>query len=97
MATTIEKMKALSDELRDTAIEDTSPETRPLVELVQIAAGLGIDVFAWLIPSDPADADVFIDQLIALLLRVRGDDLPPFDVNLYGDVVEEPAESETAS
>lgn len=85
MATTHEKMMALSDQLKQTAIDDTSPETRPLVELVQIGAGFGIDVFQWLVPSDPADADVFIDQLLALLFRVRGDDLPAFDVNLYGE------------
>lgn len=85
MATTFEKMQALSAELRDTAAADMSPETRPLVELVQIGAGLGLDVFSWLIPSDPAEADVFIDQLLALLFRVRGDDLPPFDPDLYGE------------
>lgn len=87
MATTREKMQALSAELRDTAIEDTSAETRPLVELIQISAGFGVDVFNWLVPDNDADADVFIDQLIALLFRVRGDDLPPFDVNLYGEAV----------
>lgn len=85
MATTYEKMKALGDELRDTAVDDAAEDTRQLVELVQIAAGLGIDVFDWILP-DPAGADVFIDKLIALLLRVRGDDLPPFDPNLYGDI-----------
>ncbi len=86
MPTTYEKMQALSAELRETAIDDTSSEMRPLVELIQVGAGLGVDVFQWLIPGDPADCDVFIDQLIALLFRVRGDDLPPFDTELYGDV-----------
>ncbi len=85
MATTREKMQALSAELRETAIEDTSAETRPLVELIQVGAGFGIDVFGWLVPDNDADADMFIDQLIALLVRVRGDDLPPFDAGLYGD------------
>ena len=85
MATTKEKMGALGAELRETAIEDTSPETRPLVELVQIGAGFGIDVFSWLVPGDDSECDVFIDQLIALLFRVRGDDLPTFDPGLYGE------------
>lgn len=90
MATTREKMMELAGELRATALEDTSAETRGLVELVQIGAGVGIDVFDWLIPGGEAECDVFIDQLLGLLIRVRGDDLPPFDTNLYGEAVTEP-------
>lgn len=85
MASTHEKMQALAVELRQQALEDTSDEAQGFVTLVQLAAGFGIDVFEWIIPDDPADADVFLDQLLALLLRVRGDDLPPFDPDLYGE------------
>lgn len=87
MASTYEKMHALADELRTQAIGDTSEEMGGFVAVVQMAAGMGIDVFAWIIPDDPAEADTFVDQLLALLLRVRGDDLPPFDPNLYGEAV----------
>jgi len=86
MATTREKMNALRDELRASAIEDTSDEMSGLVELVQVGAGFGLDVFEWIVPKTDAEADVFIDQLLALLHRVRGDDLPPFTLDQYGEV-----------
>ena len=85
MATTYEKMSVMRDELRTLAIEDTSSEMQPLVTFVQVAAGMGIDVFDWLIPDDPADADSFVDGLLALFHRIRGDDLPPFDLDRYGE------------
>ena len=102
MASTHEKMQALAAELKEQALSDTSEETAGFVTLVQLAAGFGIDVFDWIIPDDPAQADVFLDQLLALLMRVRGDDLPPFDPNLYGEAIdaqpalERPAELEAA-
>jgi hypothetical protein len=85
MATTREKMLGLRDELRTLSLDDTSPETRGLVELVQIGAGFGLDVFDFLVPGTDAEADVMIDQLLGLLHRVRGDDLPPFRLDQYGE------------
>lgn len=87
MASTYEKMQALADELREQAISDTSEEMSGLLSLIQMAAALRIDVFEWLIPDDPAQADLFVDQIIALMLRLRGDDLPPFDPDLYGEAL----------
>lgn len=87
MASTYEKMQGLAAELREQAISDTSEEMSGLLSLVQMAAAVRIDVFEWLLPDDPAQADVFVDQIIALMLRLRGDDLPPFDPNLYGEAL----------
>jgi hypothetical protein len=85
MASTYEKMQAFAAELRTQALDETSEEMAGFLGFVQIAAGFGIDVFDAILPDDPAQADLFIDQLLALLFRVRGDDLPPFDLNQYGE------------
>ena len=85
MATTLEKMQALAAEIRQQALDETSDEAAGFVTLIQLGAGFGIDVFEWLIPNDEAEADLFVDELIALMLRVRGDDLPPFSADLYGE------------
>lgn len=94
--TTYEKMLALRDELRTLAIEDTTTEMRPFVEGIQMAAGFGLDIFDWLIPDDPADADGFVDGLLGLFVRMRGDDLPPFDIDRYGEVAAAEASGEAA-
>ncbi len=85
--TTREKIQALIAALRETPAEDAQ-EGRHLVELVQIMAGLGFDPLAYLLPDTDAEADMLVDKVIALLLQLRGDDLPPFDPDLYGEAVE---------
>lgn len=92
MASTREKMQAVAAELREIAGGEVSTEMQPMVDMVQIAAGFGIDVFEWLIPGGDAECDLYIDKLLALFLRVRGDDLPPFDPNLYGEAIVNDAE-----
>jgi len=87
VASTYEKMQAFAAELRTQAISDTSEEMSGFVELVQLAGAVGVDLFDYIIPDDPAHADMFVDQLLALFMRVRGDDLPPFDPNLYGEAL----------
>ncbi len=83
--TTREKILALVEALRTTPAEEMSGEGRELVELAQIMAGLGFDPLQHLVPESDADADVLVDKVIALLLQVRGDDLPPFDPALYAE------------
>lgn len=92
MATTWEKLNAVVDELRKTPPGEMAPEGRDLAELVQIAEGLGVDVFSMLLPRSPAEADVMVDKLLSLLFAIRGDDLPPFDPERYGEgaVIEPP-------
>lgn len=80
MATTIEKLSLLFDEIESTPPEDASPEARDMFELVQIARGFGFDLRTLLLPASAAEADVIVDKLIALLLQLRGDDLAPFDL-----------------
>lgn len=87
--TTREKVLAIVDELRTMPPGDMSSEGRQLAEGYQIMAGLGFDPLPFLLPDSDAEADVMIDSLIALLVNLRGDDLPPFDLSRYGeDVVE---------
>lgn len=90
MASTYEKMHAFAAELRTQALGDTGEDAGGFVAAIQIAAGFGFDLFDALIPDDPASADVFLDQLLAMLVRLRGDDLPPFDPNLYGEALDAP-------
>lgn len=77
--TTREKIEALVAHLRTMPIGDADDSTRDIVEVFQILEGLGVDPLGMLLPAADADADTQVDALIALLLQVRGDDLPPFD------------------
>jgi hypothetical protein len=47
--------------------------------------GLGFDPLTHLLPQSEAEADQQVDSLIALLYQVRGDDLPPFDLERHMD------------
>lgn len=76
--TTAEKVQAAIDELRQTPPEEMPADVRELIAGVQMLAGFGVDPFSLILPADPADADVMLDKTLALLLQLRGDDLPPF-------------------
>jgi hypothetical protein len=80
---TLEKIAALVDEVRTMPPDEASESSRGLIEMAQILAAFGIDPLAYLLPSSPAEADQMVDNLIAILLQVRGDDLPPFDLNRH--------------
>ncbi len=81
--TTLEKIKTLADEFATMTPAEVDPSTRGLMEMAQIMRGLGFDPIEALLPTSDADADQLVDQLIALLLQVRGDDLPPFDLERH--------------
>jgi hypothetical protein len=78
--TTREKIAVLADELRQMDPGEASEELAPLLEFAQILQGMGLDVVSALIPQSDAEADMLVDQLIAVLFQLRGDDLPPFDL-----------------
>jgi hypothetical protein len=88
VATTREKTLALVDELKQTPAETLAPEARNLVEAVSIMQGFGVDPVDFLIPQTDAEADLFVDKAISMLLQIRGDDLPPFDPDRYGEAAE---------
>jgi hypothetical protein len=81
--TTLQKLKALVDAFAMMDPSDAEESTRPMVEFFQMARGLGIDPFKFLKPETEAEADQQVDSLIALLFQVRGDDLPPFDLERH--------------
>lgn len=81
--TTREKIQALTDELRQMNLGDCDESTRGLIEIFQIVQGLGYDPLVHLLPTSDAEADQQVDALIALLFQVRGDDLPPFDLQRH--------------
>lgn len=83
MATTREKIERLIDEVRQMDPRDADESTRGLIEMAQIMAGLGFDPISMLMPQSDAEADEQVDALLALLLQVRGDDLPPFDLRRH--------------
>jgi hypothetical protein len=79
--TTRQKVDALIAAVRETPKADHMGELDELVELLNIATGLfGRDPLELLLPKSDAEMDVFVDKTIALLLQIRGDDLPPFDL-----------------
>lgn len=80
---TLEKIQALVDEVRQMKPDEAADSSRGLIEFAQISAAFGIDPIAMLLPTSPAEADQMVDSLIALLLQVRGDDLPPFDLKRH--------------
>lgn len=81
--TTREKIEALSAELRQMSLADCDESTRGLIEMFQIIQGLGYDPLAHFLPQSDAEADLQVDALIALLFQIRGDDLPPFDLQRH--------------
>jgi hypothetical protein len=81
--TTREKIQALIDEVRTMDPREADPSSRNLIEAAQILQGLGVDPLAMLLPTTDAEADQQVDSLIALLYQVRGDDLPPFDLERH--------------
>jgi len=88
--TTQEKVRALVDSLTAADIGELAPDLRWVFEGVNILRGLGVvpsNPIDFLLPDDPAEADVLVDKLIALLFELRGDDLPPFDPARYGESV----------
>lgn len=87
MATTLEKVDGLIGALLATPADQLDADGADIAELLQIADGLGIDVVAFIRPKSPAEADVLVDKLICLLLALRGDDLPPFDPERYGELL----------
>ena len=90
---TREKIEAAAAALFEMPREAMAPEARSLVEHVQMLRGLadfvGMDLpenlVELVVPADDAEADVLVDKLIGLLLELRGDDLPPFDLARYGE------------
>ncbi len=91
--TTREKILAVIDAFKQTPAEELSADVRPLIEALQIAQGFGIDVVGYVVPDSDAEADVLVDKTIAMLLAVRGDDLPPFDPDRYGEAHDEEPEA----
>ena len=87
--TTREKMLEVVRAIRAVDPKDAPGDTRGLVEALQMAQAFGFDPAAYLIPDTDAEADLFVDKAIDLLLRLRGDDLPPFDLSRYGEAVAE--------
>jgi hypothetical protein len=80
---TLEKIRALVDEFTKTEPGELDSSTRNIVELVNLGRGLGLDPLDYLMPQSEAEADQQVDNLIALLFQVRGDDLPPFDLERH--------------
>lgn len=83
--TTREKIVAIVEAVKQTPLDELSEDTRQIGEVLQILNGFGWDPLSWLIPDSDADADQLVDKLLAVLLEVRGDDLPPFDPTRYGE------------
>jgi hypothetical protein len=80
---TLEKIHALVDEVRLMKPDEASESSRGLIEMAQLSAAFGFDPLDMLLPSSPAEADQMVDSLIALLFQVRGDDLPPFELERH--------------
>jgi hypothetical protein len=87
VATTLEKMRALAAHLATIPRDQLAPEAFDLAELLQIVRGFGFDPVGLLMPKSEAEADVLIDKLLALAFYLRGDDLPPFDPDRYGEAI----------
>jgi hypothetical protein len=81
--TTLEKIRALIDEVRTMSPAEADESTRGLIEMAQIMAGLGFDPLTMLLPQSDAEADQQVDALITLLFQVRGDDLPVYDFDRH--------------
>lgn len=85
--TTREKIVALVEHVRTLPKSEASGELGNLLEMLAIVRGITrVDPLAWLIPETDAEADLYIDKVIGLLLELRGDDLPPFEPSRFGEV-----------
>lgn len=84
--TTAEKIRAMRDYLATIDPAELDDKAREIATGVQMMRGFGWDPFDLMLPEDPTDLEQFIDDAIRLLLGLRGDDLPPFDVTAYGEV-----------
>lgn len=88
--TTHEKVRALVEHVQTLDARTVAPEFADVIQGAQILRGLGIKIpspLEFLLPADPAEADLLVDKLIGLLLELRGDDLPPFDPDQYGESI----------
>lgn len=83
MTTTLAKLQELIVELESTPPGEVIGRQRDVMELLQIARGFGLDPVSFLIPETEAEADGMVDGLIVLLFHLRGDDLPPFDLERH--------------
>lgn len=77
--TTADKLGQALDEMMTTPLEQMPPKAAELIGGLQMMVGMGKFDPTDLLPADPTDADALVDNLIALLLNLRGDDLPPFN------------------
>lgn len=82
---TLEKMNALITHLETMPVDDASPQQRDMVETLQIMEGLSGGRLGprMLLPQTEVEADQQVDDLITLLLQLRGDDLPPYDFDRH--------------
>lgn len=93
--TTEQKVRAIVEQLRTIQPSDLAPELGSLVSDFQALRGLAdlagvkipADPLSLLIPDDGTDLELVLDKVICLLLDLRGDDLPPFDRELYGETL----------
>lgn len=81
--TTREKIRQLTEELSVMDRTDFSGPSAQLAEMYMIVKGFGFDPIEAMIPQSDAEADQLVDQLLALLFHIRGDDLPPFDLHRH--------------
>lgn len=78
--TTAQKLEQVVGELLTAPLDEMPAKARELIGGIQLMIGMGKFDPMDLLPADPADADTLVDNLIAMLLNLRGDDLPPFDL-----------------
>lgn len=83
--TTAEKILMLRDHLETIDPDEMPPAARDFAINLQIAKGIpgGFDPFDLILPDDPNELDEMVDGAIGLLLNLRGDDLPPFNLAAF--------------
>jgi hypothetical protein len=84
--TTARKIDLMIEAIETMDPAGAAPEARQFIAGLQMLRGMGIDLLAIIRPDDDDDCALFIDGAIRLLLQLRGDDLPPFDPNGYGEL-----------
>jgi hypothetical protein len=93
--TTKEKVELIVARLRQINPAALSPELGNIVQDFQAIRGVAdlvgvkipADPLSLILPDDAVDLDIALDKVIALLIDLRGDDLPPFDCTLYGESI----------
>jgi hypothetical protein len=93
--TTKEKVELIVARLRQINPAALSPELGNIVRDFQAIRGVAdlvgvkipADPLSLILPDDAVDLDIALDKVIALLIDLRGDDLPPFDRTLYGESI----------